>query len=56
MRLDFEHSCCGARNGRDQNKSPDGALAARSGLMVLVLDRPLFRSSARAEGAVLTDV
>ena len=42
---------CGARNGRDQNKSPDGALTARSGLMVLVYDRPLLRSSARGDGA-----
>ena len=53
MRLDFEHSCCGARNGRDQNKSPDGALTARSGLMVLVYDRPLLRSSARGDGALI---
>ena len=51
MRLDFEHSCSGARNGRDQNKSPGGALTARSGLMVLVYDRPLLRSSARGDGA-----
>ena len=29
MRLDFEHSCSGARNGRDPHKSPDGALTAR---------------------------
>jgi len=42
----------GARNGRDQNKSPDGALIARSGLMVLVYDRPLLRSSARGDGAL----
>jgi hypothetical protein len=42
----------GARNVRDQNKSPDGALAARSGLMVLVYDRPLLRSSARGDGAL----
>jgi len=42
----------GARNGRDQNKSPDGALTARSGLMVLVYDRPLLRSSARGDGAL----
>jgi hypothetical protein len=41
----------GARNGRDQNKSPDRALTARSGLMVLVYDRPLLRSSARGDGA-----
>ena len=52
MRLDFEHSCSGARNGWDQNKSPDGALTARSGLMVLVYDRPLLRSSARGDGAL----
>ena len=30
--------------------------AARGGLMVRVYDRPLLRSSARAEGAVRTDV
>ena len=46
---------CGARNGRDQNKSPDGALTARSGLMVLVYDRPLLRSSARGDGALTSD-
>ncbi|GEM_PF-5624945 len=43
---------CGARNGRDQNKSPEGALTARGGLMVLVYDRPLLRSSARGDGAL----
>ena len=45
MRLDFEHSCCGARNARDPHKSPDGALTARGGLMVRVYDRALLRSS-----------
>jgi hypothetical protein len=43
---------CGARNGRDPHKSPDGALTARGGLMVRVYDRPLLRSSARGDGAL----
>ena len=55
MRLDFEHSCCGARVRRASHKSPDGALTARSGLMVLVYDRPLLRSSARGDGAVTSN-
>ena len=29
MRLDFEHSCCGARNGRDPHKSPESCANAQ---------------------------
>ena len=50
MRLDFEHSCCGARVRRASHKSPDGALTARGGLMVRRLDRLTLRSSERIHG------
>ena len=41
---------CGARVRRASHKSPDGALTARSGLMVRRLDRLPLRSSERIHG------